>query len=55
MPSVYTFTKEELAEFTKEIVEECAKIADTKQSHDAGCGYITKTIGTRIREHFDIE
>jgi len=55
MPSVYTFTKEELAEFTRKIVEECAKIADAKYHHDAGCGYITKTIGTRIREHFDIK
>ena len=55
MPSVYTFTKEELAEFTKKIAEECAKIADTKQSYEAGCGYITKTIGEKIRKHFDIE
>jgi hypothetical protein len=55
MPSVHTFTKEELAEFTRKIVEKCAKIADAKYHHDAGCGYITKTIGTRIREHFDIK
>ena len=45
----------ELAELTKKIVEECARIADAKYHHDAGCGYITKTIGQRIKEHFDIK
>ena len=37
----------------KRIVEECARIADAKRPQDAGCGYITKTIGQRIKEHFE--
>lgn len=42
--------------FARMIIEKCAEIAD----HDpidrrAGCGYITKTAGQRIKEHFGIE
>jgi hypothetical protein len=37
------------------IVRECAVIADTERSNSVGCGYITKTNGMRIKEHFGVE
>ena len=37
------------------IVGECAMIADTERSHSLGCGYITKTNGMRIKEHFGLQ
>ena len=42
-------------EFAQLIVAECAKIADTERSNSVGCGYITKTNGMRIKEHFGLE
>jgi len=37
------------------IVRECAEIADTERPTSLGCGYITKTQGMLIREHFGVE
>ena len=42
-------------EFAELIVRECATIADIEKSNLAGCGYITKTKGMLIREHFGVE
>ena len=36
------------------IVEECARIADRERPNSLGCGYITKTKGQEIREHFGV-
>ena len=41
--------------FAQLIVQECAKIADTEKSNSVGCGYITKTIGMRIKQHFGVK
>ena len=41
--------------FAELIVRECATIADIEKSNLAGCGYITKTKGMLIREHFGVE
>lgn len=46
------FDKEKFAEL---IIAECAIIADTERSNSVGCGYITKTNGMRIKEHFGVE
>ena len=47
------------AEFTKKfaelIVRECAAIADKERPTAVGCGYITKTKGELIMEHFGVE
>jgi hypothetical protein len=43
-----------LKEFADLIIKECAEIADTEKSNTAGCGYITKTKGMLIKEHFGI-
>lgn len=40
--------------FARLIIEECANIADVETKNPAGCGYITKTKGMNIREHFGI-
>ena len=45
----------DIEKFARLIVEECAEIADTERSNSVGCGYITKTNGMRIKEHFGIE
>ena len=42
-------------EFALAIVNECAKIADVDDSNSAGCGYITKSTGDKIREHFGLD
>jgi len=47
-----TFDVEKFADL---IVKDCAGIADTERSNSVGCGYITKTNGMRIKEHFGIE
>ena len=47
-----TFDVEKFADL---IVEECAEIADTERSNSLGCGYITKTNGMRIKEHFRVK
>ena len=54
------FTDEQGEQFDPErfaelIVRECAEIADTERSNSVGCGYITKTNGMRIKEHFGLE
>ena len=43
-----------LKEFAELIVEECAGIADAERSNSLGCGYITKTKGMLIKEHFGV-
>ena len=45
----------DIEKFAKLIVQECAEIADTERSNSVGCGYITKTNGMRIKEHFGVE
>jgi len=40
--------------FAELIVRECATIADIEKSNLAGCGYITKTKGMLIKEHFGV-
>jgi len=51
----YTFLEKDLEKFAELIVKECAEIADTERPNSLGCGYITKTKGRLIREHFGIE
>lgn len=41
--------------FAELIVRECAVIADQEGPNYVGCGYITKTKGMRIKEHFGVE
>ena len=45
----------DIEKFAESIVGECAEIADTERSNSLGCGYITKTNGMRIKEHFGLE
>ena len=45
----------DISKFAESIVRECADIADTERSNSIGCGYITKTNGMRIKEHFGVE
>jgi len=44
----------DIARFSRLIVQECALVADTERSNSIGCGYITKTNGMRIKEHFGV-
>ena len=44
-----------IVRFGKLIVQECADIADIERPNSVGCGYITKTKGMLIREHFGVE
>jgi len=44
-----------LEKFALLVVAECAEIADTERSNSVGCGYITKTNGMRIKEHFGVK
>jgi hypothetical protein len=44
-----------MEKFAELIVAECAEIADMERSNSVGCGYITKTNGMRIKEHFGVE
>lgn len=48
-----TQATEQETKFAELIVRECAEIAD-KQYNIPGCGYITKTKGMRIKEHFGV-
>ena len=41
-------------EFAELIVKECAEIADVERPSSLGCGYITKTKGMLIKEHFGV-
>ena len=50
--SYANFDREKFAEL---IVKECVEIADTERPNLVGCGYITKTNGMRIKEHFGVE
>ena len=45
----------DIEKFARLIVKDCALIADTERSNSVGCGYITKTNGMRIKEHFGVE
>ena len=45
----------DIEKFAELIVQECAVIADMERSNSIGCGYITKTNGMRIKEHFGLE
>ena len=45
----------DIEKFARLLVGECAEIADTERSNSVGCGYITKTNGMRIKEHFGVE
>jgi hypothetical protein len=47
--------EQELKKFAELIVRECAAIADIERPTSLGCGYITKTKGMLIREHFGVE
>lgn len=51
----YPLYDKELEPLIAAVVEECARIADSEVSNPAGCGYITKTAGMRIREHFRLK
>jgi hypothetical protein len=51
----YRLADEFEEEFAQLIVKECARIADTERPNSVGCGYITKTNGMRIKEHFGVE
>ena len=44
----------DIEKFAELIVQECALIADTERSNSTGCGYITKTNGMKIKEHFGV-
>jgi len=48
------YAREAIQQFGELIVKECAKIADTERPSSLGCGYITKTKGMLIREHFGV-
>jgi len=41
--------------FAQLIVRECAQVADTERPSSLGCGYITKTTGMRVKEHFGVK
>ena len=41
--------------FAELIVKECASIADQERPNSLGCGYITKTKGRLILDHFGVE
>jgi hypothetical protein len=47
--------EESIEYFAELIISECAKIADTERPNSVGCGYITKTKGMLIKEHFGVE
>jgi hypothetical protein len=45
----------ELEKFAELIIEECVSISNIERDNSVGCGYITQTIGQRIRKHFGVE
>ena len=49
------FTETELERFAELIIQECAKVADIERPTSAGCGYITYTVGERIKQHFGVK
>ena len=44
-----------LEKFAEFLIKECAEIADYERPNSIGCGYITKTKGTMIKEHFGVK
>ena len=48
-------SKEFSQKFAELIVRECAEIADVERPNSLGCGYITKTKGMLIKEHFGVK
>lgn len=46
---------DKVEKFAELIVKECAQVADAERPSLLGCGYITKTTGMRIKEHFGVE
>jgi hypothetical protein len=55
IPGAWNISDEFCEKFARLIVEECAIIADIERPNYVGCGYITKTAGDRIKEHFGFE
>jgi hypothetical protein len=45
----------DIERFAQLIVKQCAEIADVERPNSLGCGYVTKTKGMLIREHFGVE
>jgi hypothetical protein len=45
----------QVKEFAELIVRECVVIADQERPNYVGCGYITKTKGMLIKEHFGVK
>lgn len=45
----------DVVKFAELVVKECANIADIETRNPAGCGYITKTKGQQIKEHFGVK
>ena len=45
----------DIAKFARLSVGECAEIADVERPNSLGCGYITKTKGMLIKEHFGVK
>ena len=52
--SVLAGTDNNLQKFAELIITKCAEIADIEKPNSIGCGYITKTKGMLIKEHFGI-
>ena len=53
----YVGNEETFLRFAELIVRECANIADADEERPyyIGCGYITKTTGEKIQEHFGLK
>jgi hypothetical protein len=51
----FVSTEETFKRFAQLIIQECANIADEEKPGYLGCGYITKTKGMLIKEHFGVE
>ena len=46
---------EQIEKFAELIVKECVSISNIERDNSVGCGYVTQTIGQRIRKHFGVE
>ena len=44
-----------VGKFAELIVKECVSISNIERDNSVGCGYVTQTIGQRIRKHFGVE
>jgi hypothetical protein len=51
----YALADEFAKQFAQLIINKCADIADDEAPNPAGCGWITRTAGQRIREYFGVE